>query len=369
MQSITRPSGPEPAVRSASAIVSSSGPRENDAVSPKKPNLDQLHLSQEAPSDLKTQAEQLLNQLKEAYPELHFQIVPDDKWGDLKELAAQLGHGKHLVISEGFLDRMVSSREDFLACRGALLKSVLLLSADGADGVFLEEKQAVSWNVQPSSPSRPGSALPQPDPYQSVSQLLESLDQREGTSPGSTDYRGKLSKTASNTSGLYTRLAQANSKRAVLSVMSDAQRNIASLRLTSCFGSTEDQIRARKAIRSLQKLLLRGNQKNRRLNQENLLKIRKRRAEEKQQEAKALKIQLELKRRKTARKSVDNAIFFEGQQEEREIRRLRRYLSCLEYSPAAPMGTGSIDMGISAPAGGSAPVSAENISVSEPMSF
>lgn len=369
MQSVTRPGSSEPAIRNASAIVSSSRQKENAAVSTRKPNLDQLHLTQEAPSDLKTQAGQLLDQLAEAYPDIHFQIIPDDEWGDLKELAAQLGHGKHLVISESFLERMMSSQEDFLACRGALLKSVLLLSADNADGVFLKEDQAVSWNVQSGSPSRPGSTLPQPDPFQSIAQLLESLDQRENSRPGSTDYRGHLNKTASNTSGLYARLAQANSKRAVLSVMSDAHRNIASLRLTSCFGSTEDQVKARRAIRSLQKLLLRGNQKNRRLNQENLLKIRKRRAEEKKQEAKALKIQLELKRRKTARKSVDNAIFFEGQQEEREIRRIRHYLSSLEYSPSAPIGAGSTDMGISAPAGSSAPVCAENISISEPVSF
>lgn len=342
-------------------------PKEEGFVSARK--LDKICMSREGSADLRLQSEQLLERLQETYPDITFEISSGDGTEDLKELAVRYGAGKHLVISESFLRRMSGSKEGFLACRNALLQSVFSLSAGNADGMFLEENQMTSWKIHLASVSRPDLTLPGSDSEQAAAQLFESLGQGGFSDSSGTDYRVSLSKTACNTSGLYTRLAQANSKRDVLSVMSDAQRNIAALRLTSCFGSPEEQIKSRKAIRSLQKLLLRGNQKNRRLYQETLLKIRKRRAQEKKQEARVRKIQLELKKRKTARKSVDSAIIFEGQQDEREIRRLRYYLSSMEYSTAPAIGAGGADMGMSAPVTGGMPLTTENISVSESSAF
>ena len=65
-------------------------------------------------------------------------------------------------------------------------------------------------------------------------------------------------------------------------------------------------------MRSLQKLLTRGSRKLRKLDQEELLGIRKKHAEKARKEKRVRQIKLELKKRRSARKGADYRLIREG---------------------------------------------------------
>lgn len=116
--------------------------------------------------------------------------------------------------------------------------------------------------------------------------------------------------------GCYTRLATASTKAQVWDVMATARRSISELRMTSCFGEEEDRAKARAAIASMQKLLHRGNRKIRRLNEEEIVKLRSRRAEKADERREELALKIELKRMKSKRLSADSSIRAEGELED-----------------------------------------------------
>ncbi|WP_181392717.1 hypothetical protein [Faecalicatena contorta] len=101
----------------------------------------------------------------------------------------------------------------------------------------------------------------------------------------------------------------------VWDVMATARRSISELRMTSCFGEEEDRAKARAAIASMQKLLQRGNRKIRRLNEEEIVKLRSRRAEKAEERREELALKTELKRMRSKRLSADSSIRAEGELE------------------------------------------------------
>ena len=150
--------------------------------------------------------------------------------------------------------------------------------------------------------------------------------------------------------------------------MSEAYQNMASLRLVTCFGEAKERAKAYKAIRSLEKLMVRSRQKIRHLDQENLLTLRKRRAQKKQQEEKVRQIQQELKKKQTQRKLRDRRIVREGEEADQEIRRLKSYLSHMENTQENLHAVSGAETGGGDFLGETA-VSAEQIAVSEPVAF
>ncbi len=280
----------------------------------KNPQKDQVELAEPTSASLETKTQKLLDQLVKNFPGLSFEIVPDSEFLNLKDKAASLGHGKHLLLSESFLERMGSSEKDFETCRTILLSSVLLLSENHVSGVFLGEKQAVSWNIKDKEE-------PQDTKKETLAQMLESLKEAK-------DSKFKISTNVSYETGeLYRKLARAGNKPLVQTVMSEAYQQIAALRLVSCLGDDKERAKAQKAIRSLQKLTLRSRQKIRHLDQETLLKLKKKRAIKRQEEAKARELQKELKKKQSRRLRRDRRIMEEGEAADREIRRLKAYLS------------------------------------------
>ena len=71
-------------------------------------------------------------------------------------------------------------------------------------------------------------------------------------------------------------------------------------------------MKAGRAIRSLQKLLARGNRKIRRLDRESSLKRQKKHAEKARKEKKVLQIRLEMKKSRSARYGADYRLVREG---------------------------------------------------------
>lgn len=306
-----------------------------------------------------TRTQKLLDQLSKNFPGIHFEVVPDNDFSNPKEKAASLGQGRHLLISESFLARMGSSDQEFETCKTMLLSSVLLLSENHAAGVFLGEKQAVSWKIKDKEELRDTEK-------ETLAQMLESLKEAKANS----SQKFKAPSNVSYTTGeLYRKLARAGDKALVQSVMSETYRNMASLRLVVCMGDDKERAKAQKAIRSLQKLSIRSRQKLRQLDQETLLKLKRQRAIKRQEEAKVREIQNELKKKQAKRMRLDKKILEEGDAADREIRRLKTYLAQANNpQQTLPQQTGVEAFGDFS-GGEAAAVSAEQVELSEPVSF
>lgn len=340
-------------LRTLSEPVSKTGIKQNTAVK------DQTELA-DAPSvkpDVRTQ--KLLDQLAKNFPGISFEIIPDNDLLNLKEKAASSGQGKHLLLTESFLARMGSSDKEFETCKTMLLASVLMLSENHAAGVSLGEKQAVSWQIKDREDEKDTET-------ETIARMLESLKKARTES----SQKFKVSANVSYETGeLHRKLARAGDKALVQSVMSEVYRNIASLRLVACMGDDKERAKAQKAIRSLQKLSIRSRQKMRYLDNETLLKLKKKRAIKRQEEAKVRELQNELKKKQAKRIRLDKKIVEEGEAADREIRRLKQYLSQAN-SPQLPVSDpGTIGTTSDLSAGEAASISSDQITLSEPVSF
>ena len=318
---------------------------------------DQLDLTDPASTSLEVRTEKLLEQLKKNFPGSSFEIVPDSDYLNLKDKAAALGRGKHLLISESFLKRMGSSEKDFEACKSMLLASTLLLSENKAAGVFLGEKQATSWTVKEKDEAKDPEA-------ETLAKMLESLKEAKNNS------KIKVSSNVSYETGeLYRKLARAGDKALVQSVVSETYQNMGALRLIACMGEDKERAKAQKAIRSLEKLVTRSRQKMRQLDKEELLKLKRKRAIKRQEEAKLKEIQQELKKLQTKKARLNKKILEEGEKADLEIRRLKQYLAHVGQMDAlSGTSAGMSEFGGGAALDGGA-VSAEQIEVAEAVAF
>ena len=158
-----------------------------------------------------------------------------------------------------------------------------------------------------------------------------------GGSSGNTGAVRVICRKSYNVSDQYRKMASARSSGQVQQVMGDIQRNIVRLKMASVYGDDEQRVKANRAVRSLQKLLGRGGRKVRRLNREKLKQCAKKKALEQNEEKKSRKLELELKRMRSARKGSDHALVKEGMADEAYIRGYRRYRGIRDDYGPVPM--------------------------------
>lgn len=237
---------------------------------------------------------------------------------ELSNLAAALGRGSHLILSEDFLKQMASGSEGFEKGKAALTNALSALAADknptaAGKGTYLQAEQKMSWTLnEPKQDEEAPKPKWQQDAEQAQSMLEQMKKAQEDAKKNKKDFRVKTSKNDYQTATSYARLAAAGSKSGIQGVMSDARRKIANLKTASALGDSSERAKAKAAIRSYETLLMRGNRKIRRLNEEELTRLRKKRAEQKEQKEKALAAKLEMNRQRTKRRTADRMLVEEG---------------------------------------------------------
>ena len=275
-----------------------------------------------------------LESLKAQYPKLHISIADDFSASQLKEQAAKWGAGNHLVLSEGFLARMQQSDGDFLRCQQVLTQACQALSNKSsgviAQGAYLTYDTLTFYSAADKKPLTP--------PAKSQEEtLLEQFKALNSTENKQNPFRLSVSSRNYAAGGHYLRLANAKNRSSVQAAMSDAQRSIASLRLVASLGTDKERLQANRAIRSYQKLLLRGRQKIKRFDQEELVKARQKRAEKQQALRRARQAKAELAQKRLSRHISDGAIRCEGRTEGL-MYRLKRYdKDDYDYQTLIPM--------------------------------
>lgn len=290
----------------------------------------------------------VLDRLKEQYPGVGIVIDQGRVDRDIAGLAAGLGMGTHLVISQKFIERLGSSTEEFAKCSSILTGIAKQLAGQGgngrqpggrngspgasgpviASGAYVGESGASFWTAEKKTEVKDAEAKKAGQAVKPFA--LDMLPKKKETSDS------RLSKTPSiSVSGHYARLAGARTKGQVQAVLADVQKSIGDLRMAAISGEEEERIKANRALRSLNKLLARGNRKINRLNQEQLAAIREKRAEREQEEQRAAQARQEKKRLQTGRIRSDYALEKEGREDEANIRGYKQYRQVKVYDEKA----------------------------------
>lgn len=339
-------------------------------VSTHQPDHTNLSVEWTCTDDADVLVRQMLSAFQERYPHIDIFISGELDRDGLREAAAALGEGKHLVLSEAFLEKMQSSQEAYEKGKSILIQLLSRLSAsDGtcrAEGIYAGGDEALYWSARPSPTQEDAAPVP---PAKDSSLFPWNSTNQSGSSSSSPLY-GKTGKVSMKIiSHSYSNLAGARTKGQVQTVMSHARRDIANLRLSACFGDSQERMKARAAISSMQKLLQRGGRKIRRLNEAELAALRQKRAQKRQERSREMALMIERKKMEARRRSADECIRKEGQLEEiNQSFRFRRYSrhgydETAGYIPYVPEPTPSGDIPITQDAGAAA-FSAADISIS-----
>lgn len=293
--------------------------------------------------------EQLIDRMQERYPGIS---IVEAEAADMKDMlektADQMGDGCYLILSDGFMKSMEASEENYERKTKALIQMLHRLSKEnvqGLSGAWLEEGKAVFWQVE----------RPDKDAQNMQRQIEQVKQMFPGTGTEETKYTGSslarnenlrlhVSPSAFRVSSVYARVAHARSQGGVRNALQEVQRNLGSLRLVSAFGNDEERLKARKAIQSLQKLLMRGNAKIKQIAKEELLQKKERRALEERRQEEAKQLAMELKERRKSRKIKDQVLLNEGRAEENKWKQYHAYdpqsVPVLPPPPAMPAITG-----------------------------
>lgn len=314
--------GHEPGIKNAINSIKKSSTAKPNNITPALPCKDSADISTDWQNQVDWQAEiqDLLDNLHKSFPRVEILLSGNMSKDELRRFAAVLGKGNHLILSEDFLAKMGSSKENFEAGKAALIDAFQSLSGQTADiagkGVYLHADKKMSWTLTfPSDKPEPPPTEWQKEAEQMknmLKRMQELQEQQKERREKSKDFRNKTTAADYKTAGSYAKLASAGSPAQVQWVMGEARRKISKLQIAAASSDSEESMRARAAIKSYQKLLMRGGRKIRRLNDEELTRLREKQAERKEKEAEAFRLKQEQEKQKTKRKTADHMLVEEG---------------------------------------------------------
>lgn len=249
-----------------------------------------------------------LSTLQKDFSKVNIVIGTGVNDGNLASVAGGLGAGKHLIISEEWLQKMSTDAESFEKGKTILRQVLSQLSKDSegllAQGAYIGENEVKIWAA--GDPVKEE----QPDPYAEEKRVIEQMKKMtEEMKNAKNKSKIKVSASTFSVSGIYSKLASARSKGQVQTAMGEARRSMATLRTVISLGSQKEKAKARAALNSAQKALVRGSRKIRQLNEEELTKIKKKKATEKK---KRERLKQELEKKKNSRRIADRGIAMEG---------------------------------------------------------
>ncbi len=311
--------------------------------------------------------------LQKDFSKVHIVIGEGIGQDDLAEAAAGLGGGKHLIISKEWLEMMGADAESFEKGKTILRQVLTQLSKDSegvlAQGAYIGENEVRVWAVMEPVAEQEE----KDDPYAEEKRVIEQMKKMtEEMKNAKNKSHIKVSASAFSVSGIYSRLAGAKSKGQVQAAMGEARRSMASLRTVVSLGSQKEAAKARAAINSVQKVLVRGSRKIRRLNEEELTRIKKKRATEKK---KREKLRAELLKKRNSRRIADRGIAMEGHLADanhamqfRNRDEEERYMDYSPFAAAASVPEMPVDT-IAAGTNMSSGIQVSDVSVSAGISF
>lgn len=114
--------------------------------------------------------------------------------------------------------------------------------------------------------------------------------------------------------------------------------------MTAVYGNDEGKVKANRALRSLKNLLAKGNRKISRLNKEQLLAAKQKKAEKNQEEKKVAEAKAEIKRQKSKIAAGNYSMVSEGRSDEAYIKGYKYYRQLKESYEGAGVSAGYLSL-------------------------
>ena len=284
----------------------------------KRQDVCQISPSWEQQIDWDKKLQDFLSQLKQIHPSLNIVIADIDR-EDLQNFAADLGEGTHLILSSKFLKRMASGAEAFFKGKDLLERLAGSLSARWQQGTglgaYIDEDNVTMWSaVHIFSPNKKGE-----NPWDALNTGYETLIETMKRLQKEAEERKEKGLVKVNDSMLKSpadvtrRLARSETVGAVKESLAQADRNIATLKLYLALGPQKDRAKIRVVIAALEKAIVRGTQKIKALNEEDLLRARQKKAEREAKLRQAELIHHEREQKKAKRRLTENNQLMEAE--------------------------------------------------------
>ncbi len=244
-----------------------------------------------------------LETLKKSYAGINIYILKSNSPADVKKLALGLGSGKHLVISQDFINKMGSSEESYNKGKAILEETLNQLSNSNFEfnsiGAVVSEDSIKFWTVYQKNTSQDYVQNSFIDPIKMLQQQGEELKNKFKTMKKNSSFNAPIE--------VYSKLSRAKSKPEVMNVVSTARANISKLKtmLRDCEDNEKMKIKA--MIKQLEKAITRSYRKIRDLSNEESLSQEKRSAEIKEKKRLAAHKNDELNRRRAIRRIRERA--------------------------------------------------------------
>lgn len=252
--------------------------------------------------------------LSKNYKNVNIYILNQGSTMDIKNLASNLGNGKHLIISKDFIDKMGSSEEAYN--RGKIIIEKTLESLSSSDlelkygikslGAVIDDKSINFWTGYEkndmSKLENSGLKTPQNDfldPIKTLERQGEELNKKLKSMRKSSSLKTPID--------VYSKLASAKSKPEVMSVVSMARSNIAKLKNSLKDSSDSEKIKIKAMINQLEKAITRSYRKIKDLTNEESLAHGRKAAEIKDKRKLAEHKSEEMNRRRTIRRIREKA--------------------------------------------------------------
>lgn len=252
-----------------------------------------------ADTDWRQATYDMLESLQKTFPNISIVQGNASDSASLQALAQSLGPGKHLVLSSEWVEQMAQGPEAFEKGCQTLLRLLRSLRASDATGIYVGEKTATSWTYSPKS-----SAEERIEQAQNLLRWFAEMNapKEEKKCPWLQEMPRNYS-----TKSKYARVARATSVSQVNLIISDIQSTINDLQGVAMSGSNKEAAQARRAIRSLRTLVMRATRKISYLQAEQLLKAKKKRAEQEQRQEKANMLRQLYSKQHRKRRRADQA--------------------------------------------------------------
>lgn len=241
----------------------------------------------------------MLDSLQKSFPNISIVQGNASDSAALEALAQSLGAGKHLVLSSEWVEQMTQGPEAFEEGCQTLLRLLRSLRTSDATGIYVGAKTATAWTY-----SQKSSAQERIEQAQNLLRWFAEMNapKEEKKCPWLQQMPRNYS-----TKSKYARVARASSVGQVNLIISDIQSTINDLQGVAMSGSDKDAAQARRAIRSLRTLVMRATRKISYLQAEQLLKAKKKRAEQEQRQEKANMLRQLYSKQHRKRRRADQA--------------------------------------------------------------
>ena len=238
-----------------------------------------------------------LEALQKSFPNIKLVTGSAQDEDALREIALRLGDGKHLVIDPRLIERMGEGPEAFKDGYETLLRLLRRMQTSEVSGVYVGEDKAVGWKW-----NKPNAAFSELQQAQDTLRRFTELNSNKEKERPPWEMAPPRSY---STKDKYTRLARATDIGQIHALVANVYSTINSLQSDAMSGSGETGKKARRAIRSLRMLLTRASRKISRLQAEQLVSAKKKRAEREQKQKEVIELRQEQRQLRTKRMRAD----------------------------------------------------------------